>query len=88
METQAQLLPIESAPRDGSAILIATVSEGELHEIDIGIWQYDPGMNNPNGYEPPYWYWATDRGDIEEPTHWMPLPKIIQSTEPKPKQTT
>ncbi len=66
--------PIESAPLDGTLILITILSErGEIVQVDVGSWEHDPGMNSPNGYEPEYWYWENDLG-IEEPTHWTPLP--------------
>ncbi len=66
--------PIESAPRDGTLILLARINDGSgtLEQVDCGVWRYDPGTNTPNGYEPAYWYWACDT--IEEPTHWAPVP--------------
>jgi hypothetical protein len=77
--------PIETAPKDGTPVLIARVeyTEGkspEVAEVDVGAYLYDAGMNTPDGYEPAYWYWASDNGSIEEPTHWMPLPPAPQPT--------
>jgi hypothetical protein len=67
-----QWQPIESAPKDGSAVLLCDFSEGtyrttEYPSVVVGWW--DDGE------------WR-DMGDIGccgqynyDPTHWMPLPE-------------
>lgn len=66
--------PIETAPKDGTPILLA-----RKEYIDIGLWDHThicrqgaaPGSwmsgfdgSGPDGPEDDYW-----------PTHWMPLPQ-------------
>jgi hypothetical protein len=61
--------PIETAPTDGTNVLIAEVSRGSLGEA-----YYDYNADQKR------WYWAnTGAGDYPDPhepspTHWMPLP--------------
>ena len=58
--------PIESAPKDGPPVLIATadgfVGEARYHEDEDGWWWANTHPTD-----------ATD-GSAERPTHWMPLP--------------
>lgn len=57
--------PIETAPKDGTGILLYRRYEGKfLHLVDVGEWQKE----NEGG---PRWAW---RYSTWEPTHWMPLP--------------
>jgi hypothetical protein len=57
--------PIETAPKDGTAIL--------------GYWGHNP-TNDPSAYAVTKWYggfWVSVDDDDDEyaaPTHWMPLP--------------
>jgi hypothetical protein len=55
-------IPIESAPRDGTEILVS-----EYGTLDIAFWS-----DQRNKWLGPY----DMCGDVEvmEPTHWMPLP--------------
>ena len=69
--------PIETAPRDGTWILLAGGSikyswEGDTaphavvaqftHELAVSRWQFA-------------WYDGGYYGEYEDPTHWMPLPE-------------
>lgn len=66
--------PIETAPHDGSAILVA-------HEKGVWIAQYLPKY--PSGYKPPNpWFsvmlnhdYINEQPVSRYPTHWMPLPE-------------
>lgn len=73
--------PIESAPKDGTCLILATLS-------GIASWPgfWDQGEHNYWGYSG--WYDEMDRGNIltaepYEATHWRPLPDppIDQATE-------
>mgnify|MGYP001043157719 CR=1 FL=1 len=67
--------PIETAPKDGSSIILFTRWEGDVicpgpfDEIQIGYW--DVGNNTGD-----IWHrepgWSLDK--IGTATHWMPLP--------------
>ena len=63
---------IETAPKDGTSILLYGYWEGEIHSIEDekNIWmaQYTYGD------------WLINGGDyygsyVRNPTHWMPLPE-------------
>jgi len=67
--------PIETAPKDGSKIMIS----GDSY-VTIGWWEEDKGKTLISA-DKPYWepydfsYWDRyDIGDWFTPTHWMPLP--------------
>jgi hypothetical protein len=67
----SQWQPIETAPKDGTPILI--LYKGHAIEalwecVDSGDWE--------SGQQPVYW-WSSELNYLEdgdEPTHWMPLP--------------
>lgn len=66
--------PIETAPRDNKApLLLAQFNEdGTLQSFDYnGSWASDR-----ESWEIPqvYYYWETEKGNVEEPTHWMYQP--------------
>jgi hypothetical protein len=75
METSQGWQPIETAPTDGRAVLVA-------NEVGVGEAQYFEGEGG--------WWWAntapTDYvdGQVERPTHWMPLPDPPRSSSPDP----
>jgi Protein of unknown function (DUF551) len=66
--------PIETAPKDGSAILLYSPKHGTVE----GGWdQVDGGGHPENG--PSIYWWASryvvfEDGPYDAPTHWMPLP--------------
>lgn len=57
---------IESAPKDGTSVLLAT----ELGVL-IGSWGRGRYLGKVKGYEPA---WGCGSAYGWEPTHWMPLP--------------
>jgi hypothetical protein len=69
-------LPISSAPMDGTSIILWDADR----ELAVsGCYHRDPGMDNPNGYEPAWEAWVSDEDLViweseDEPTHWIPLP--------------
>jgi hypothetical protein len=70
--------PIESAPKDGTKILLFTDWAGDVHcppfaEAQIGYWEDDvdaPLRKEASGWRKEF---------IGEPTHWMPLPEPPES---------
>jgi hypothetical protein len=53
--------PIETAPKDGTRILLWVLSQYDPREA-VGRWDS-------------HGYWAIDYNDVPcDPTHWMPLP--------------
>ena len=78
-------LPIESAPKDGTVVLLFGEWAGEIHgpnktaSIDVGFWQGGEGDYPGNDW------WATTTGDAYacwvRATHWMPLPAAPSTKE-------
>lgn len=67
--------PIETAPTDGSVdIFIATLHNGKVQQIDF----YAHQELESESWEMPQQYliWVSAFGNVEEPTHWAPMPKI------------
>lgn len=70
--------PIETAPKDGTALLLYGMWAGEISgiakepQIDIGLWA--GGRSDYSGSD----WWQLSTGDAYgcwiRPTHWMPLP--------------
>ena len=63
------LRPITTAPRDDTEILLFSIKTEWFEIIDVGHFDRIIG-------------WRSDYGDIEEPTHWLPLPRLPRG-EPK-----
>ena len=69
--------PIETAPKDGSVVLIA-----DAEHVNEAHYVFEVGEFLVSNYPDPYWekydhsYWDrhNDDSDWYEPTHWMPLP--------------
>ena len=62
--------PIETAPRDGTFLILAYYCQRSAGGFEIGAWQTPPD-GRPSG-----WYTSGFRS-LEawlDPTHWMPLP--------------
>ena len=59
--------PIETAPNDGTDILI-----GGDYSYAGGVLQAYWGHTHRKGDES--WGWVDMEGDTYNPTHWMPLP--------------
>lgn len=57
--------PIETAPRDGSDVLIGGYYPNGVWFVSMGWFSEDRG------------YWSGHK--IDPPTHWMPLPQPPQS---------
>jgi hypothetical protein len=63
-------LPIELAPKDGSAVII-------FDQDGVLFGWFDDGLDDEgNPYESPCWYWFNQHETgVAEPTHFMPLPE-------------
>jgi hypothetical protein len=64
---QEQWQPIETAPMDGTELLLCEFRNGEFGTIEHGSW----GFIERSDWDGTAVYgWLTDSGSIEEPTHW------------------
>lgn len=65
--------PIETAPKDGTKMILADLSDGGPvpSNIGVGAWEF---VESNDWDEKPVWDWAAYAGTTEDPTHWMPLP--------------
>jgi hypothetical protein len=64
---------IESAPKDGTEIILGAVGE----TWGAGYWEKEPNYWGETG-----WHFEADRGDTYaqhpcHPTHWHPLPEPL-----------
>lgn len=71
--------PIETAPMDGSRVLVWSLCE---EEVVAAYWNADKYNRKPNPY------WDTDHHYIDSmranpPTHWMPLPAAPTEGQPR-----
>lgn len=72
MPSSCQWMAIETAPKDGSRLLLWT--PGYRGMIAIGAWSDDRYSRRPR----PFWSFAGFRTAVArdmQPTHWMPLPE-------------
>ena len=65
--------PIETAPKDGTEVLLKTSRTGRIAN---GLWN---AVNSEHGF----WVWAYIQA---EPAHWMPLPKMPTDAAMQPKE--
>lgn len=70
--------PIETAPRDGRALLLWGIYAGEINGIkDVQVIDVGYYSNGKSDYGSEGW-WNSSGGDAYacwvRPTHWMPLP--------------
>ena len=69
--------PIETAPKDGTWVLIYTVNVGdEVGQRNMCVAQWSNYLNGRT-VEPRWmfaWFDGGYYGACDEPTHWMPLP--------------
>lgn len=64
-------LPIESAPKDGTQIILYEHSRGpagDYFTVVVGEWM---GVENGLFHK----WWSPEKG-IENPTHWTPIPEF------------
>lgn len=62
-------MPIETAPKDGTRVLLYVVHPGDEYAIAVG---------DPDGWryiETGYWEGVWEHEHAGAPTHWMPLPE-------------
>lgn len=68
--------PMDTAPRDGTRILIA-VDERETKDVFIAIWWDDIETDDPDMTLEPAWMVEASDGDaqwFDAPLGWQPLP--------------
>jgi hypothetical protein len=68
--------PIETAPKDGSEIIVHTVHEADEYmdrfiAVQIAFWDRGHDSSDPMWARPAAWVLQK----IGDPTHWMPLPE-------------
>lgn len=66
--------PIETAPRNGTFILLAGPSGYRTTPLRVEVCSYEPDYRPHNPWQTHSRDAFTDGG--EEPTHWMPLPEM------------
>jgi hypothetical protein len=73
--------PIETAPKDGTNLLLCEARNGEIGNIEHGAWEF---IERSDWDGAKVYGWCTDFGRIDEPTHWMmPLPAPPPAEEPR-----
>lgn len=73
------LIPIEQAPKDKTELLLFTVQEDKsFSHIDIGFWGVIEEPNFENGLTSPVFGWLSNFGMIEEPTHYLLVPQLME----------
>ena len=65
--------PIETAPKDGTKILICVWDIGGYWDMEVSQWLKNVSYKDEFGKNKKYTGFAPDVG-IGGPTHWMPLP--------------
>ena len=64
---------IDSAPRDGTCVLLSCGTEDPF--LSCGLWfSYERDAPRSDGYQWEGWVEPYDHTDLTDPTHWMPLP--------------
>lgn len=73
--------PIETAPMDGTDVLLCEFHNGQFGHIEHGVWAF---IEHSDWDGAPIYGWATDFGKINEPTHWMPAlpPPPVEQEQP------
>jgi hypothetical protein len=75
VETRADWRPINTAPRDGTVVLLF----GPKGLIE-GSWDQVDGGGHPENGPPVYWWTSPHMefidGPYDAPTHWMPFPAL------------
>lgn len=67
--------PIETAPKDGTRILVVSGEKGFYTAPgDIGVAHWEK-QAFPNGVHEWVAVWCCDQVTTFKPTHWMPLPE-------------
>lgn len=73
-DSQRGWKPIESAPKDGTRVLLADPIEGG-HEMSVGWWRpYINDSDDAGWMDGTVESWAYEENTILHPTHWQPLP--------------
>lgn len=68
--------PIETAPRDGTWVLVYRKEDGTRNPISIRHWRrWQRGSTAPTFEQRWVDEWSQSRS-LWESTHWMPLPEV------------
>lgn len=81
--------PIETAPRDGTVIIVGGTPDGYGPKVRTAHWGSGRYLNHKKGFQQA---WVDHPGHTCDPTHWMPLPAPPASDttagdEPKASET-
>lgn len=63
--------PIETAPKDGTRILLARIGKNETGK-DLGVWWACRGWWSDKWQ---CWYNGVEPSGLAKPTHWLMLPE-------------
>jgi hypothetical protein len=69
-------LPIETAPKDGTRIMLFVPEMAGYHKFVVGKWEANKYSQKPR----PYWstdaelLWGISTIRARQPSHWRPLP--------------
>lgn len=68
--------PIETAPKDGSTVILYRPNAPKWHQVTEGSWDAQEYHKKPRPFWCCPWRIAYNGGDRDyPPTHWMPLPE-------------
>jgi hypothetical protein len=73
------LQPIETAPKDGTKLLLFCIGDSERYDAEKGVHVIDPTQSvwwASKGYWSAGGYWTNSLDRLLPPTHWLPLPTL------------
>lgn len=62
--------PIETAPKDGTSILV-----WRRNQVLVAHWDIDKYAKTPRPYWGAFDVWNKTSNRLTPPTHWMPMPR-------------
>lgn len=66
--------PIETAPKDGTRIIVGKAVDGDMWWASSAYWFHEPCPHQPRCKPGTHQGWTNGADTLAPPTHWMPLP--------------